>query len=180
MICKYILLIHSVIGSNNFISKNSILHNSFVCTQFKRFIMSHLFSQFKCRTVLFGKKSRTLSGATTPGKSSPGSDDKEVVLCIPQSSRITCVSQSDCLISYRWVGGSYPSAEMQTAYSTTPADWATLFCAAFNKDSVSFFMFYLLCSDQTISCTTSLVCHTFIFLPIFFQDFVIFYYLSFI
>ena len=69
---------------------------------------------------------RTLSGAL--GQSGPGSDGNEGVLSIPQNSSITRASQSDCLVSYqdtRWSGeGSYSSAEMQSLYSTVPADWA--------------------------------------------------------
>ena len=41
---------------------------------------------------------RTLSGATTPDQSRPGSDGKESVLRIPQSSSITGKSSSDCLV----------------------------------------------------------------------------------
>ena len=67
----------------------------------------------------------TLSGATTPGENRPGSDSNEGVLRIPQSSSITGTSPSDCLVSY--LGhllreGSYPSAEMQSMYSTAPVD----------------------------------------------------------
>ena len=69
---------------------------------------------------------RTLSGATTPHQSGPGSNGNEGVFCIPQSSSITRASLSDCLVSY--TGHSmvefYPSAEMQSVYSTAPADWA--------------------------------------------------------
>ena len=43
---------------------------------------------------------RTLSGATTPGQSGPGSDGNEGVLRILQSSSITGTSPSDCLVSY--------------------------------------------------------------------------------
>ena len=46
---------------------------------------------------------------------------------LPQGSSITGNSSSDCLVSYqdiRW-SGSYSSAEMQSMYSTAPADWAT-------------------------------------------------------
>ena len=43
---------------------------------------------------------RILSGATTPGKSGPGSDDNEGILRILQSSSITGTSASDCLVSY--------------------------------------------------------------------------------
>ena len=43
---------------------------------------------------------RTLSGATTPGQSGPGSNGKEGVLCIPQSSSIIGASPSHCLVSY--------------------------------------------------------------------------------
>ena len=70
---------------------------------------------------------RALSGDTTPGESEPGNDGNEGVLNISQSSSIVGILPSDCLVSYqdtRW-GGSYPSAEMQSVYSATPADRAT-------------------------------------------------------
>ena len=71
----------------------------------------------------------TLSGATTAGQNGPGSDGKEGLLCIPQSSSITEVSLSYCLGSYHDArsvgGGSYPSPEKQSVYSTAPTDWAT-------------------------------------------------------
>ena len=58
------------------------------------------------------------------GQSEPGSDGIEGVLHIPQSSSITGASQSDCLMLYprHSLEESYPSAEMQLVYSTTPAD----------------------------------------------------------
>ena len=69
---------------------------------------------------------RTLPGTTTLSQSGPWSDGKEEVLRSPQSSSITGASPSDCLMSYpgHSLGrGSYPSAEMQSVYSTTPANW---------------------------------------------------------
>ena len=57
---------------------------------------------------------RTLSGATTPGQSGPGSDGNEGVLRIPQSSSITEASPSDYLVSY----------PRQSVYWAVPADWA--------------------------------------------------------
>ena len=42
---------------------------------------------------------KTLSSVTTPGQSEPESDGNEEVYRIPQSSRITGTSQSDCLVS---------------------------------------------------------------------------------
>ena len=44
---------------------------------------------------------RTLSDATTPGESGPGSDGNVGVLHVPQSSCITEVLPSDCLVSYQ-------------------------------------------------------------------------------
>ena len=67
---------------------------------------------------------RALSGANILDQSGTGSDGNEEVLRIPQNSSITGISPSDCLVSYPgylW-GGSYPSAEVQSAYSTVPAD----------------------------------------------------------
>ena len=74
----------------------------------------------------------TLSGAPTPGQNGPRSDGNKRILPIPQSSSITGTSPSDCIASYqdtRWgeVGGSYSSAEMQSVYSTAPADKAISF-----------------------------------------------------
>ena len=45
---------------------------------------------------------------------------------MPQSSRITEVSPTDCLVSCTGhsLGESYSSAEMQSVYSMAPADWA--------------------------------------------------------
>ena len=67
---------------------------------------------------------RTLSGAPTPGQSGPECNGNKEVLCIPQSSSITGASPSDCLVSYlgHSLEESYFSAEMQSVYSTAPAD----------------------------------------------------------
>ena len=62
-----------------------------------------------------------------PGQSGPGSNDNEGVLHIPLSPSITGTSPSECLVSYpRYSSGvgSYPSAEVQSVYSTAPANWA--------------------------------------------------------
>ena len=70
---------------------------------------------------------RTLFSATTLGQSGSGSNGNEGVLHIPQSSRITEAATTDCLISYPGhllEEGSYASAEMQSVYSTAPANWA--------------------------------------------------------
>ena len=63
---------------------------------------------------------------TTPGHSGPGNNDNERLLHIPQSNR-TEASPSDCLMSYPGHSfvESYPSAEMQSVYSTAPVEWAT-------------------------------------------------------
>ena len=62
----------------------------------------------------------TLSNATTMCQSGTGSNDSEGLL-----HRITGASTSDCFMSY--MGHSlkqfYSSAEMQSMYSTAPADW---------------------------------------------------------
>ena len=73
---------------------------------------------------------RTLSGIITPSQSGPGSHGSEEVFCIPQSSSIPGASQSDCLVPYprHSLGESYFSAEMQSVYSVTPADWVIFCC----------------------------------------------------
>ena len=72
-------------------------------------------------------RDRTVSGAAIPGLSGPSNDGNKGVLCIPQSSSITGISPSHCLVSYlgHSLRGSYPSAEMQSVYSAAPADRAT-------------------------------------------------------
>ena len=69
---------------------------------------------------------RTLSDATISGQNGPGFDGNEGVLGIPQSSSITGISPSDCLVSYlgHYLGESYLSSGMQFVYSTAPADCA--------------------------------------------------------
>ena len=72
---------------------------------------------------------RILSGATSPGQSRPGSNGNEGILHIPQSFIIGAVP-SDALISYPghpFGVGSFPSAEIQSVYSTAPAEWANKF-----------------------------------------------------
>ena len=60
-------------------------------------------------------------------QSRPWSDGNEGVLRFPQSSSITGTSPSDCLVSdiRHSLDGSYLSAEMQSVYSTAPAEWVT-------------------------------------------------------
>ena len=68
---------------------------------------------------------RTLSGATTPGQSEPGSDGNQELLCITKSSSITGASPPNCLVSYpgHSLRESCPYAEKQLVYSTALADW---------------------------------------------------------
>ena len=68
----------------------------------------------------------TLSNATTPSRSGPGSNSNKKVLHIPQSSSITGASSTDGLVSYpeHSSGKSYSSAEMQSVYSAASADLA--------------------------------------------------------
>ena len=63
------------------------------------------------------------------GQSGPESNGNEGILHIPQIFNAGALP-SDGLISYSahsyfFGGGSYPSAEMQSVYSTVQADWAS-------------------------------------------------------
>ena len=83
------------------------------------------FKQFRLISPQFSSilpLDKTLSAATTPDQSGPGSDGNEGVLRIPQSSSITGTSPSDCLVSYpgHWLRGSYPTAEKKSVYSKSP------------------------------------------------------------
>ena len=78
---------------NNSVSNNSGHHTKTVQFQAIQFSIS---TQFSSIWLI----DRILSGASTPGQSGPGSDGKEVALCISQSSGITGTSPSDCLVSY--------------------------------------------------------------------------------
>ena len=66
----------------------------------------------------------TLSDATHPSQSGPGSDGKEEVLHIRQSSGTGAVP-SDCLVLYpgHSLGKSCLSAELQSMYTTAQVDW---------------------------------------------------------
>ena len=63
--------------------------------------------------------------AITPGQSRTWGDGNEEVLRILQTSSITGISPSDCLVSYpgHSLGESYPWAEKQSVYSTAQAVW---------------------------------------------------------
>ena len=71
---------------------------------------------------------RPLAGATTPGKSGPGSDGNKGVLRIPQNSRITRASPWDFLVSYseHSLEQSNLSPEMQLVRSLAPVNWGLL------------------------------------------------------
>ena len=77
---------------------------------------------------------RTLSDATTPGQSGPGSHDDEGVFCIPQSSSITGTSPSDCYVSYpgHSLGESYSSTMKHSVYSTVKPTANHLFVGQFS------------------------------------------------
>ena len=69
-----------------------------------------------------------MTGTTKLGQSGHGSNGNEEVLHIPQSCR-TEASPSDSLLSYPGhllEERFYPCAEMQSVYSTIPADWAEI------------------------------------------------------
>ena len=87
------------------VTNNSIKRQSFLYTQLN--VKTVLFQniQFSTSAVLMSNNSIwsidwTLSGATTPGQSGPGSDGNEEVLRIPQSSSNTIASPSVYLVSY--------------------------------------------------------------------------------
>ena len=66
----------------------------------------------------------TLSGATTPGWSGPGSNGNEGG--IQHSSKLQDLIHAKFFVISRTLvegGASYRSAEMLSVYSTTPADW---------------------------------------------------------
>ena len=68
---------------------------------------------------------RNLSGATTSGESEPGSDGNEEVLHISQTRALLephhqIAELVDCVIIRHSLGESYPSAEMQSMYTTAP------------------------------------------------------------
>ena len=67
----------------------------------------------------------TLSDAITQDQN--GSRSDEGVLRISQSSCITVAPLSDYLVSYpgHTLEKSFPSAEIQSVYSTAPVDWET-------------------------------------------------------
>ena len=77
--------------------------------------------------VLFNPLIGSLSGATNSDQSGTESDGNKEVLHIPQSSSIIGASPSDCSVLYpgHFLGELYLSAEMQSVYSTTPANCAS-------------------------------------------------------
>ena len=92
-------------------------HNTFVCTQLNDFKYCKWLNSY----IWFIY--RILTGTTTQGQCGSESNGNEGVLYISQISR-TGTSSSDGLGLYLDTHGeSYPSAEMQSVYSTAPAEW---------------------------------------------------------
>ena len=90
------------------ITNNSIKHQSFIYTHLDvkslplETIQFSMSTQFKCQKSSIWPIDRTLSGATTPDKSEPGSGGNEEVFRIPQCSSIPGAPPSDCLVLYPW------------------------------------------------------------------------------
>ena len=100
-------------------SNNSISNNVW-------FNVSHLFANsLSCSSIW--PIDKTLTGATTPSQSGTGSNSNKGELHIPQSSK-TGTSPSYSFMSYSGhsLVESYHNAEMQSMYSTVPADLVVL------------------------------------------------------
>ena len=93
-----------------------LLHLGVVAIEKRAFRLSSI------TTIIIWPIDGTLTEITTPG--GPKNKVNGGVFYIFQSSR-SVASPSDGLVSYpRYsLAGSYPSAEMQSAYSTASADW---------------------------------------------------------
>ena len=105
------------------IGNSSIKHQLFVYTRLNYQTVLFLTIQF-CTSHSIQPIERTLSDATISGQSRPENNGNEGLLHITQSSK-TGASPSDCLVSqigHSFWEGSYPSAEIQSVYSSTPAD----------------------------------------------------------
>ena len=69
---------------------------------------------------------RTLLSVTAPGQSEAGGNGNKGILHIPQSSRTGASLSNDLMLylGHMLRGRVLPFAEMQSVYSTAPADWA--------------------------------------------------------
>ena len=123
LIIKDISISNYSVYSNSFISSNSVSYKyTFAYTHLNVKIVLFQAIQFSMSTQIsyISSIDRTLSGATSPGQSRPGSDGNKGVLRIPQSSSVTGTSPSDCLVSYPGdsLRASDPSAEMYRVFNT--------------------------------------------------------------
>ena len=84
---------------------------------------SFVYAQFNCQTIQFVDKS--LSRATITTQSEPTSDGNERIFRIPQNSK-TEASPDESLVPYpeHSLEESFCPLEMQSVYSTVPADLA--------------------------------------------------------
>ena len=69
---------------------------------------------------------RTISGATNPGQRGPRSDSNKGILHISPKIKHywNLTIRLFSVISRNSFGGSFPSTEKQSVYSTAPANWA--------------------------------------------------------
>ena len=83
--------------------------------------------------ILFNLLIGSLSVTTMPGQNEPGSHGNEGILHVSQklqnywsiTIRLFSVISRTLVVVVVVGGGSYPSAEVQSVYSTAPADWAS-------------------------------------------------------
>ena len=121
------------------------------------------FKQFSLAKVQFSSIwpiDRTLSGATTPGQSGPGSYGNERVLRIPQSSSISGTSPPDCFVSYpgQSLGeGLTPSAEMQLVHSVVPGDRASGSLDGLHSPSYFYVLQFLLVTVPSAPITIGII-----------------------
>ena len=91
----------------------------------KSFLFQTIRFNISTQFISFWPIDRALSGATTPGQSRLGRVGNEGLLSILQRSSITGTSPLDFLVSDpgHSLVVSFPSAEVQSVYSTALADW---------------------------------------------------------
>ena len=98
----------------------------FLTIQFSMFVWIH----FKCQTVLFGPKIWPYQVPPLQVRVGQWAMTVKVYSTFPQNFSITWVSKWNWLMSFPEhsleVGGSYPSGEMQSVYSTITVDWVVL------------------------------------------------------
>ena len=132
MKCLQVLLFNTNYSIECYLFVFTLLNGSKYCyvSITNQLNICHLFIQFKCQTVLFDLKMRHYQVLTLEVKVNLAAMAVKMYSKFPKVPRLAPHHQIvECLYPGFSIVGTYPSAEIQLAYSAASVDWTAYFCS---------------------------------------------------